>query len=113
MDQLTGQLRPTSFSLTSIPRWQLGMQYAPKLLLAIIVLFVGLWIVNRFVAGVAFALEKRKVEPTLARFLRSLLNILFKALLLISVASMIGVGNHLVHRGARRRRACHRSGAAG
>lgn len=91
MEQLTSQLATDKLQSYLDTAVQLGMQYAPKLLLAIIVLFVGMWIINRFVAGVGFALEKRKVEPTLARFLRSLLNILFKALLLISVASMIGV----------------------
>ena len=91
MDQLTGHLAPDQLQSYLDTAVQLGMQYAPKLLLAIIVLLAGMWIINRFVAGVAFALEKRDVEPTLARFLRSLINILFKALLLISVTSMIGV----------------------
>ncbi len=91
MDQLTGHLAPDQLQSYLDTAVQLGMQYAPKLLLAIIVLLVGMWLINRFVGGVAFALEKRSVEPTLARFLRSLINILFKALLLISVTSMIGV----------------------
>lgn len=91
MDQLTDQLSPDKLQSYLDTAVQLTLQYAPKLLLAIIVLVVGMWIINRFVAGVALAMEKRNVEPTLARFLRSLTNILFKALLLISVASMVGV----------------------
>ena len=91
MDQLSDQLAPDKLQSYLDTAVQLAMQYAPKLLLAIIVLVVGMWIINRFVAGVALAMEKRNVEPTLARFLRSLTNILFKALLLISVTSMIGV----------------------
>lgn len=91
MDQLSDQLTPDKLQSYLDTAVQLAMQYAPKLLLAIIVLVVGMWIINRFVAGVALAMEKRNVEPTLARFLRSLTNILFKALLLISVTSMIGV----------------------
>lgn len=70
---------------------QLGIQYAPRLLLAVLVLVLGTWLVNRFVVGIAFAMEARGVEPTLARFLRSLVNILLRVLLLVSVASMVGV----------------------
>jgi len=61
------------------------------LLLALIVLFVGFWIIKRVVAIMQAAMTKKDVELTLKRFLVSLANIIFKALLLISVASMIGI----------------------
>ena len=70
---------------------EMTMTYGPQLILAIIVLIVGLWIINRFVAGVSKGMESRATEPTLARFLTSLLSIGLKALLLISVASMVGI----------------------
>ncbi|MGD8416296.1 MAG: mechanosensitive ion channel [Pseudomonadales bacterium] len=69
----------------------LTMTYGPKLLLAIIVLFVGLWIINRFVRVMGAGMEKSNTEPTLARFLCNLTSVGLKALLLISVASMIGI----------------------
>jgi small conductance mechanosensitive channel len=65
--------------------------YGPPLLLAVVVLIVGLWIINRFVAVTRRTMETRSLDPTLGRFLTSLLNVTFKALLLISVASMIGI----------------------
>ena len=70
---------------------ELAMNYGPKLLLAIIVLIVGLWIVNRVVRVMGAGMERSNTEPTLARFLSSLVSIGLKALLLISVASMIGI----------------------
>ena len=70
---------------------ELGMTYGPQLVLAIVVLIVGLWIINRFVRVVAAGMERSNTEPTLARFLTSLASIGLKALLLISVASMVGI----------------------
>ena len=67
----------------------LVMTYAPKLLLAIITLIAGLWLINRFVG----VLDKRlgKKDPTLNKFLCGLLSAVMKVMLLISVASMIGI----------------------
>ena len=67
------------------------MLYGPKLILAILTLGIGLWIikiVNRIITKI---FEKNNVEITLRSFLQSLIGIILKALLLISVASMIGI----------------------
>jgi small conductance mechanosensitive channel len=69
----------------------LAWAYGPPLLLALVVLVVGLWLVKRVVALAGKALERGNVEPTLARFLSSLVSVGLKALLLISFASMIGI----------------------
>ena len=69
----------------------LVVAYGPKLLLAIIVLVVGLWIIRIIVRSINRAMEHSKVEASLRKFLSSLFSILFKVLLLISVASMIGI----------------------
>ena len=69
----------------------LTMEYGPQLLLAIVVLIIGLWIINRVVRVVGSGLEASNTDPTLARFLSNLASITLKALLLISVASMIGI----------------------
>ncbi len=70
---------------------EMALTYGPKLVLAVIVLLVGLWVVNRLVKLMGIAMQKSAAEPTLARFLGNLVSIGLKALLLISVASMIGV----------------------
>jgi small conductance mechanosensitive channel len=64
--------------------------YGPSLVLAILTLIMGMWIINKIVASSDGALQG-KVEPTLLRFLSSLTSVGLKAMLLISVASMIGV----------------------
>ncbi len=67
----------------------LVMAYAPKLILAIITLLVGLWLINRFVRLIDNRLSKK--DPTLNSFLCGLISAILKVLLLISVASMIGI----------------------
>lgn len=69
----------------------MAMDYGPKLLMAILVLLIGLWIVNRVVRLASKGMERSNTEPTLARFLTSLVSVGLKALLFISVASMIGI----------------------
>ena len=70
---------------------ELLMSYGPKLLLAIVVLLVGLWLIKLLVRFIRKAMEKGSTDASLQKFLLSLINILLKALLLISVASMIGI----------------------
>lgn len=69
----------------------MAMQYGPNLLLALVVLIVGLWIINRACALLRRSLERTQTDATLAGFIASLSNIFLKALLLISVASMVGI----------------------
>ncbi|GAB4368085.1 MAG: mechanosensitive ion channel [Calditrichia bacterium] len=70
---------------------ELLMLYVPKAVLAILVLLIGLWIIRLMGRGLNKSLEKSKIEPSLQHFLSSLFTILLKILLLISVASMVGI----------------------
>ena len=70
---------------------ELSMKYAPTLVLAIITLIVGIIIINGFVKFLRKFLIKREVDESLVPFLASLTNVLLKAMLLISVASMVGI----------------------
>ncbi|MFP3873569.1 MAG: mechanosensitive ion channel family protein [Thiohalophilus sp.] len=79
------------FSIYTDRGIELLMLYAPQLVLAIVVLIVGLWIINRLVKVMAKGMDRSRMEPTLARFLQSLVGVGLKALLLISVASMVGI----------------------
>ncbi len=67
----------------------LTMAYAPKVILAIVTLFIGLWLINRFVGVLDAKLGKK--DPTLNKFLCGLIGAVLKILLLISVASMVGI----------------------
>lgn len=65
------------------------MTYAPKVLLAVVTLIVGLWLINRLVGVLDSKLGKK--DPTLNKFLCGLTSAILKILLVISVASMIGI----------------------
>ena len=67
----------------------LVMTYAPKVVLAIFTLIVGMWLINRFVGVLDNKLGKK--DPTLNKFLCGLIGAILKILLLISVASMVGI----------------------
>jgi len=71
--------------------WELAKLWGPQLLLVIATLVVGLWIIKIIDRIVQKALEKSKIEVSLRHFLGSMLSVLLKVLLLISVASMVGI----------------------
>ena len=67
--------------------WEIG----PNFLLTIVVLVIGFWIIKFIIKGSSKAMDKSKIEESLKRFLLSLIGIGLKALLLISIASMLGI----------------------
>jgi len=69
----------------------LAIDFAPKLALAIIVLIVGFYIINRIIKFVKNRLFDAQFDESLAPFLTSILSVLLKVLLLFSVAEMVGI----------------------
>ena len=69
----------------------LGMEWGPKLIGAIVVLIIGMWIVKIVTKGFGRMLESRKVDPSLVPFLKSLAGTLLKVLVIISVMGMVGI----------------------
>lgn len=69
---------------------ELTMAYAPKLILALVTLLVGLWLINKVLNAADHTLSKR-FDPTLTRFVHSLASVGLKILLLVSVVGMVGV----------------------
>ena len=67
------------------------MQYAPKLILAIVVLVLGLWIINRLIDLVGKGLHKSGITEDIRPFLLSLVGIGLKLLLIFSVAGIVGI----------------------
>jgi small conductance mechanosensitive channel len=67
------------------------VSYGPKLVLALAVLWGGLWLIKRLAVVFDHRAEKRKMDPSLRPFLRTMFTVGLKVLLLISVASMIGI----------------------
>lgn len=71
--------------------FDLIVTYGGRVLLAIIVLIVGLWLIKRIVKIVSKRMEKREVDVSLRPFLRSIIGALLKIMLIISVATMIAI----------------------
>jgi len=65
--------------------------YGIKIVIAIVVLIIGLWIIKRIVKVSDRVMEKRDVNVSLRGFLRSLVSILLKVMLVISIAEMVGL----------------------
>ena len=67
------------------------MEYGSRVLLALITLAVGWWLINRLTVKIGQLLALRKADLALQGFISSLANIILKILLIVSVASMIGI----------------------
>lgn len=74
---------------------EIGVDYAiefgVQILSAIIVLLIGLWLIKKINKAIKTLMVKRDIDASLRPFLSSLLSTIFKALLVISVMSMIGI----------------------
>jgi small conductance mechanosensitive channel len=70
---------------------RLAVFFAPKLLLALVTLIVGFWISNKIAALLARLLRKRGAEETIIPFVTSIVTVLLKVMVLISVAGMFGI----------------------
>ena len=70
---------------------EMAIAFGPKLILAIVTLLVGLWVIRTFVTGLNKAFDRGGMETSLKTFLSSLVSIGLKVLLVISVASMVGI----------------------
>jgi small conductance mechanosensitive channel len=66
-------------------------EYGLRLLGAIAVLVIGLWIIKILVRGSQRLMDKGKIDASLSSFFRSLIDITLKILLIISVMSMMGI----------------------
>jgi small conductance mechanosensitive channel len=89
MDSL--EVTTTQLENLSLKAYELGLEYAPKLALAILTLLIGLWIISGITKLIKLSMERSKVDPTLIPFMSSLVSWILKVLLFISVASMIGI----------------------
>ncbi|ROM92525.1 mechanosensitive ion channel family protein [Pseudomonas brassicacearum] len=67
------------------------MEYGSRVLLAVITLAIGWWLINKLTQKVGKLLALRNADLALQGFMSSLANIILKVLLMVSVASMVGV----------------------
>jgi len=69
----------------------LVVSYFGKFLLAIVVLFVGVWLIKKCVKFLHNHFRKNSIDLSLSEFLISLINAVLYVMLLISIATIIGI----------------------
>ncbi len=69
----------------------MAIEYGPKLIGAILVFIIGSWIIKILMKNFSKILEGRKIDDSLKPFLKSLIGILLRVMLVISVLGMIGI----------------------
>lgn len=67
------------------------VDFAPKVLGAILVLVIGLWVVKNIVKAVGKGMEKKDMDPSLVKFLKSLMNVILKVALVVAVLGIVGI----------------------
>jgi small conductance mechanosensitive channel len=67
-------------------------EYTPKVIAALLVLLIGLWLIKRIAIVAERAMQKRELDISLRTFLKSLISIGLKIMLIVTVAGMIGIG---------------------
>ena len=70
---------------------ELLMNYAPKIITALAILIVGLFLIKLLTKGVKKVMQKQNVDTTLQKFLADLLGWTLKVLLFVTVISKLGV----------------------
>jgi small conductance mechanosensitive channel len=70
---------------------EIMISYGPKLLGAIAVWIIGGWVIKLMISGIVKLMEKSKLDASLKPFLKGIVSILLKVLLVITILSMIGV----------------------
>ncbi|MDR1361440.1 MAG: mechanosensitive ion channel [Rickettsiales bacterium] len=68
-----------------------GTSYGMKLLTAVAILIIGMWVVNRIAKSIKRIMERRNLEPSLRTFFSSFISIALKVLVVIITLTTVGV----------------------
>jgi small conductance mechanosensitive channel len=71
--------------------YEMILEYAPKVLLAIVVLIIGLWLAKKLTNTARKGLVKRNMDPSLIPFLSGIIGAVLKVMVILSVISLVGV----------------------
>lgn len=66
--------------------------YTPKIISAFVVLLLGMWVISRVAKISEKTMAKRSLDVSLRTFLKSLISIGLKIILIVTVAGMMGIG---------------------
>ena len=70
---------------------ELLISYAPKIILAVLILLLGLWVIRKITRTAEKGLERSGVDPDLRPFLVTLMNVMMKVFLVLGVANIVGI----------------------
>jgi len=70
---------------------KLILLYGPRIIVGFVALTIGSWLISLVVRALNRLMLAREIDPTLRPFLKSLLSVSLKVMLLLSVASQIGI----------------------
>lgn len=68
------------------------IDFTPKFIFAVILLFFGWWLIRKIVRLTERAMLRRRMEISLRTFVKSLVNIGLKLVLIVMVAGVLGIG---------------------
>ena len=68
------------------------IQFAPHVVSALLVLVIGLWVIRRVAYLANKGFERKDLDVSLRTFLKSLISIGLKIILIVTVAGMLGIG---------------------
>ena len=91
MEDVAGMVEPDKVAEYTELVVEMAIFYGPRFILAILTLIIGLWVINAFCRGVGRGFDRSGMDESLKSFLMSLISIGLKVLLVISVASMVGI----------------------
>jgi len=66
-------------------------EYGPKIIGAIIIWFIGVWIIKILSYGFGRMLDKRNIDPSLKPFIKAFLSLILKVLLAVSLLGTLGI----------------------
>jgi small conductance mechanosensitive channel len=94
VEQVKEKLVEEQYKLTSFfdHFFQSLIELTPKVLSAILVLIVGMWLIKRIAVVAEKTMARRELEVSLRTFLKSLVSIGLKIILIVTVAGMLGIG---------------------
>ena len=78
-----------NINLTAL--WDTLLAWSPKLIAAILTLIIGFWIVNAVAKMIGKSLSKSGLDADLIPFLKSLVSVLLKVMVVITAAGVVGV----------------------
>jgi small conductance mechanosensitive channel len=65
--------------------------YGPRILIAIVVFFIGQWVIRLLLRGLQKVLIARHFNPTLRPFLQNLFQVILQVLLLLALMQLLGI----------------------